>query len=573
MKFNNKINYSSSQLSTTLNPPNLFFEKEPIYLKILDIFESVFRRAKIDYQTLRLLVKVKMELNKRALISPFGQKQRQENRRKQSSMINFIIQIMMGTMISMVMMVPANLFYLYLIVISPFFIIIISGTVPQLAQIFLSEEDLEVLPVRPISPKLINWSKAIQVIIYQSTNLIAYGIPMFVFSLIAKGPIVAIVAFLMFILLTAFGLLLSFSLYLFMAKHFSTEKLKDFIAYIQILTSVVFIVAYQFIGQSMQFLQSLTLDFSPLFFLYPLSWFAAPFLYWEKEPLWASIGLIIVFAVLFFLSIYYLKNNAQFEEKIEIAIRNKSTQKKNYWYSRLSGKLLCNRGEEKAMFQFISRMFVNERTFKISVYPSIAIYTLFPYIMYFISFRHAIEDFDFIDIDAFPTHVIAYGTYILIPFILKFIEMSDYYQGAWIFSVNPHDLDPAIATALAKNIWSKYFLILAIPQAVFWYFMTGVNGALSMIIVILHAYLLINFTIQKMNMYRPFSRKRANIEGEGCGTFVIFSLISTVYSAIHFAVEMRFKTAGLVIYAILLLIVFIFTIRIYKGKKKFLTWQ
>ncbi len=559
--------------SASKDSRNVFQKKDAFYLKFLDVFQGFFQKQGLDYRQLRLLVQVKMAMNGRAMAGPFGQKASKGETRTFSMLSNILIQLFMGVMMAFLLVSSANPFYLYLIVFASYFIFLISATVPQLAQIFLSEEDLELLPVRPVDAQVLSWSKILQVLIYQGITLFSFGLPLVIFSVIFQGFISAIIALLMLILLGLFNLFLSFALYLFLAQYYPGEKLRDVIAYTQIALTISMIISFQFIGRGMEFLEGMVSGFQPPLMLFPISWFSAPFLLSEGEVLWAIIGSVLAVLVTAGLIYYYMIRSKQFEIKIAHIMRTKTSEKKSYRLSNLWGRLLCNRHEERACYDFTARMLRNERNFKTASYPAIAIYMLIPYIMLFSFGNSEMELLSIFSLRYFPSHLFVYINFVVLTFMFRFAEMSDNHMAGWIFQVSPTPIDATLATALVKKLWSSLYVPLMIPQIVYWGLVRGRVGVLSMVIVTLLMYFLMSFSVRFMKLYRPFTRKRRVVQNEGCGSAIIFGIISLVFAGLHFFIEVFWGSRGLLIYAILLLIAFVLHVKFYIGKKEFLSWQ
>ena len=499
---------------------NLFQENDRFYLKILDLFKRFFINRGMDYEQLRLLVKVKMAVNERAMIKESG---------KQGNVgtgftFTLVIQLVLGIFTSLILLLPGSIPLRYLLVFSLLFMYMSISLIAQLAQILLSPEDLLVLPVRPVSPAVLNMARIIQVAIYQATAHLTYALPVMILGFVLFGPAVGILAVIATTFLSLFILLLSLAIYLVAARYFSGEKLRDVISYLQIFMVVLMSVGYQFANE---FFMSLSLGEGPTpgwLVLIPTYWFAAPM----GLPAAGADPSLLAGTVLMVLSVAllgfgYFRYSGYLEQRlIRLAQDTAGDEKpKTAWRERLAS-LLCRDPLERTYFTFTWQMLKHERSFKSAVYPALAIYNLLPYGIVFSIFFSGPEAEE-LPADAFPWYVGLYMVLLILPLLLGQIQASDYHEAGWIFRLGPDNQDGAYARGLSKAVWARLLLPPMVLHLVIVGIFAGLRGISTVISLAALTYILMLVMAMTMRIRRPFTKERTVKEAQGCGTMIIIT--------------------------------------------------
>ncbi len=551
---------------------NLFAEKPAVYLLILDFFKGFFVRRGVNYEQLRLIVQVKMAINTRALQNPLTDSsnrfaQSAPKGKRQSLFKGMALQGVFGILFSLVLLLPIPDFSVYFLLYSVLFVLFITMLIPQLAQVFLSGEDAQVLPVRPVAARVLSLAKVVQVSIYCALNYLLYFVPAIVVGFIKRGIMLALLSIPSSLLLCVFALLLALALYLLVARFFSGEKLRNMITYVQILLSMFSFATYQLITPLVDLFGKADLSFSPWMLLWPPAWFSAPYaLIAPDSPsilVYVSTGLgilsVIVLAVLYFLQSAALERRLQ-----DLAMQKEGGDRETSRVRDFFSILLCRSPQERAYFRFSWQMMRHERSFKTAVYPSLVTWAVLPYIMVVTTRGDTLAAGLFIGMPMFFLYMSVVG---IVAVILS-VQMSDYAEAGWIFRVIPKNTDGAYATALAKCVWAKLYVPLFLLQFPLQFLIHGRNGVLTIGILFFLSYLVTQGLIEKMNLVRPFTMKRVLIQQSGCGYMVIMFGLWIVFALLHGALQV-YVSYGIEFYVSLLALLSVLAINFYRGKKVF----
>lgn len=550
-------------------PENLFAEKTPFYLVMLDCFRNFFEKRGVDYKCLRLILQVKMAVNQRALQNPMLETNKYKNRKQKGSKSlwkGMILQGIFGILFSLLLLIPMPSFSVYFLLYSVFFVLFIALLIPQLAQVFLSSEDAQVLPVRPVEVRVLSLAKVLQVSLYYAMNYVCYIVPSLIVGVVKRGIVSALLAIPSSFLLSAFALLFALALYLLVAKFFSGEKLRNMITYVQILLSMFSFAMYQMIAPLMTLVGTSEMSLSPWMLIWPPTWFVAPFSLITQTPtllayLATALGILSVVT----LAVLYFMQSGRLEQRLQdLALQKDGEDKETGLIREFFAKLLCRTIQERAYFRFSWQMMRHERSFKTTVYPLLVTYAAMPYLMMLSSKEEAKAMGIFMGMPSFFLYMSIIG----IANVLLSMQMSDYAEAAWLFRVLPQKSDGALATALAKSVWARLYVPLFLVQFPLQYVLNGRQGVLSIAILFFLSYLVTQGLVRTMPLVRPFTQKRTIMQADGCSyVFVLFGLW-IVFAFLQGFLHV-FVPWGVEIYVGVLALLSVLLIVFYRGKKEF----
>lgn len=565
-----KLNLPTASLAENID--NLFAEKPAIYLVILDYFKSFFIKRGIDYERLRLIIQVKMAINTRSMQNPFTDS---SNRFSQSSsksatkslLKSMIWQGVFGVLLSLMLLLPIPDFSVYFSLYSIFFVLFIAILIPQLAQVFLSGEDAQVLPVRPVDARVLSLAKVLQVSFYCVLNYIFYVAPTIIVGFVKRGIISSLLTIPTSLLLSVFALLLALALYLLVAKLFSGEKLRNMITFVQILLSFFSFAMYQLFTPLVKFFGKSDLSFSPWMLIWPPAWFAAPHALTASESpsifAYVAAGLsllsVVVLAVLYFLQSASLERRLQ-----DLALQKDGNSQDTSRVRDFFSKLLCRSPQERAYFCFSWQMMRHERSFKTSIYPLLVTWAALPYIMVITTRDNTYETGLFLGMPIFFLYMNIVG----IATVILSIQMSDYAEAGWLFRVIPENSDGAFSTALAKSVWAKLYVPLFLLQFPLQFLIHGWNGMLTIAILLFLSYLVTQGLVEKMDLVRPFTLKRSLVQQEGCSYMIYLFGLWIAFALLQGALQ-TYIPWGMEIYISLLALLSVLVIIFYRSKKVF----
>lgn len=369
--------------------------KLPIFIKILDRFQSFFTNNGVNYAQLRLIIKTKLLMDTRidaAHADGFNNKQKDgQNKYFQSIWLN----LFMGLFMTVLIFMPIPAFSRYgLIFLAGFFMLLMS-LLQSFSGLLLNPKDREIMGTRGVDDRTLNISRFTYISYYVLLTFFSLLGPAIVVSIFKDGPLTGIVFFVMAVLLGLTTLFMAMLLYLVILKTFSGERLKNMLNSLQIFM-VILMVAIFYIPQFMNYNN---LDFLPTAFqwfytfTFPI-WFAAPVTLMTFSG--ATINLLVLTVLAFVLTwvmfILYRNNSDKFELYLGKLSSNEGAVNKSGRWFKLATKIATKNPQERTYFKLAWRIMQNEREFKLKSYPMFGMGFLIIAIMIFSTTRSIMEE-------------------------------------------------------------------------------------------------------------------------------------------------------------------------------------
>ncbi|MBR3117781.1 MAG: hypothetical protein IKF29_00950, partial [Oceanobacillus sp.] len=245
-------------------------------LKVLDTFQSVFRKLNIDYTVMRKILELKLTMDQRRVPTILSQntKKKEGNQFLKSLWIYVLYGL---TLVPFVFLGDNYLFQISIITGIAMFILSTS-MISDFSSVLLDVRDKVILNTKPVNNRTINAAKFLHIAIYLTLLTGAFiAIPAIVF-LFTKGFIYFLLFLIEIILIDLLILAFTALIYMVVLRFFDGEKLKDIINYAQILLAVAVVIGYQIIIRLFDFVDfEYVYDFSWWHVLLPPVWFGAPF--------------------------------------------------------------------------------------------------------------------------------------------------------------------------------------------------------------------------------------------------------------------------------------------------------
>ncbi|MFP7298317.1 hypothetical protein [Neobacillus niacini] len=504
-------------------------------LKLLDVFEKVFRRFGIDYKMMRTILQVKLTMDGRRVPTIFSQNAKKKEKDSNNQYIKSLwIYVLFGLfMIPFILMGDNYLFQMSLFY-GIFTFFIMTSMISDFSSVLLDIRDRNILFPKPVDKRTISTAKMIHVLIYLSFLTIALaGVPLIV-GLVTHGILFFLTAVLSIILIDLFIVVLTALIYLFILRFFDGEKLKDIINYVQIALSLGIMVGYQLLVRSFEFID-LTIHFEMQWwqiFIFPM-WFGAMMEVIMNgnaqlfHLLFTGLGIVMPMISIWI----YIKLNPVFEQNLQkLSYHGKAEKKRHGKLGRLLLRVICSSNEERAFFRFAGSMMKNERDFKLKVYPSLGFSAVIPLIFIMNGFN---TNFD--QLSTSKSFLTIYFSLIIIPTILVLLRFSGKYKGAWIYMAAPIiNLKPMFSGTIKAFIF-KLYLPVYLLQSVIFLVLFGVRILPDLIVVFLNAcaYAVICFMILKKAI--PFSSSFDEYnQNSNVAVFIGLMLFVGVFAGLHF---------------------------------------
>ncbi|MFD1445039.1 hypothetical protein [Oceanobacillus profundus] len=527
-------------------------------LKVLDTFQSVFRKLNIDYTVMRKILELKLTMDQRRVPTILSQntKKKEGNQFLKSLWIYVLYGL---TLVPFVFLGDNYLFQISIITgISMF--ILSTSMISDFSSVLLDVRDKVILNTKPVNNRTINAAKFLHIAIYLTLLTGAFiAIPAIVF-LFTKGFIYFLLFLIEIILIDLLILAFTALIYMVVLRFFDGEKLKDIINYAQILLAVAVVIGYQIIIRLFDFVDfEYVYDFSWWHVLLPPVWFGAPFELVLNQNYSSEIILLSLFALLgpiVSIFVYYVLMPS-FERNLQKLMEESSTKSKKKWtLNDLIEKFICFSREERIFYRFSSIMISRERDFKLKVYPSVGMSLVFPIIFLFNNLSSQTLE----ELGQGRSFLTIYFSNIIVGTVVYMLQFSAKYKGAWIFQTTPIQKHAIVYSATLKAVFVKLYLPIVLVLAVLyiWVFSFRILPDLAVVVVSALLQLLISYKMFNNGKY-PFTEpiETAQQGGGPAGKIFVLMLIVGVFTILHLIVTfLPFAIYGYLVVLIVLTAIF-----------------
>lgn len=527
-------------------------------LKVLDTFQSVFRKLNIDYTVMRKILELKLTMDQRRVPTILSQntKKKEGNQFLKSLWIYVLYGL---TLVPFVFLGDNYLFQISIITGIAMFILSTS-MISDFSSVLLDVRDKVILNTKPVNNRTINAAKFLHIAIYLTLLTGAFiAIPAIVF-LFTKGFIYFLLFLIEIILIDLLILAFTALIYMVVLRFFDGEKLKDIINYVQILLAVAVVIGYQIIIRLFDFVDfEYVYDFSWWHVLLPPVWFGAPFELVLNQNYSSEIILLSLFALLgpiVSIFLYYVLMPS-FERNLQKLMEESSTKSKKKWtLNDLIEKFICSSREERIFYRFSSIMISRERDFKLKVYPSVGMSLVFPIIFLFNNLSSQTLE----ELGQGRSFLTIYFSNIIVGTVVYMLQFSAKYKGAWIFQTTPIQKHAIVYSATLKAVFVKLYLPIVLVLAVLyiWVFSFRILPDLAVVVVSALLQLLISYKMFNNGKY-PFTEpiETAQQGGGPAGKIFVLMLIVGVFTILHLIVTfLPFAIYGYLVVLIVLTAIF-----------------
>ncbi|MGH4122105.1 MAG: hypothetical protein ACREV6_04120 [Clostridium sp.] len=535
--------------------------KDFTVLKILDKFQSLYKKSGVNYKTMRMILQIKLTMDGRRVSTVMGNnKKADESNDKNNYIYLLLFNVFLSLFIGLIMTKDMPAIISTNIVIGINLFMMISLMISDFSAVLLDVKEKNILLPRPIDSKTFNAAKTTHICIYLmglslSLNLIPLAIGTFKYG---------VLFFLLFalenILIVLIVIALTALLYTLVLKFFDGEKLKDIINYFQILLAFIVAIGYQ-LGARVFNATNMNIEYAPKFYhaLLPSMWFASPFgIYIDgnKQPFLIFLCTLAIIGPVILMTLYikrvvpYFENNLQKLNENGGSINKRSTTRQEF----IAG-LFCKGKIEKSIFKFTQNMISTERNLKLKVYPTLAMALFMPVLFLFMGMGNG-ESFMANIQTSYDgkIHLLMYITIFILCFSTAFISNSDNYKGAFIYKVLPIGNPGVILKGALKGAMFKLTIPIYILEAIVFMILKGPSIVIDLIVIFLVFLIssLVYFKVSDKAM--PFSVKFATADS---GKLIIPSIVTMLllcgFAGIHIIIRNNIIFAA--VYAMVLLIV------------------
>ena len=437
-------------------------------LKILDLFRPLFEAFGVEYEKMRLIVNMKLTLDKR---------KNNSSENKNSLMQSVILYLIIGFVASRIIVMPLDIMTKMTVLFALIFVMLLTCFITDFSSVILDTYDRHIIGITDVKDITLNMAKIVHIIIYIS--IMSFSISAFSILMILMAYNIGFcLLFILCMILMDFLLIMMTSvIYYLLIKIFKGEKLKDVLNLFQIFMILVFSIMYYLITSSLSDIQiNYTFSIKAYDLFIPFMWFASLFcvaFYGKIETLYIIMSILGIIVPI--LSIFiYIKLTPAFERNLEkleqVSYNEKNSKSKKSFVSKLGNKI-CKNNEEKSFFEFIYINLSRDREFKTRVYPTLASGIIMPLVLLFVTYDRSISIMEYLkSLSTTNNFLNIYLAVILLQNCILLLKYSKEYEASFIYDVLPISKKKNIYSAEFKVIIIKLFvpvfIIIGIPYMI-----------------------------------------------------------------------------------------------------------
>ncbi|MFQ5709686.1 MAG: hypothetical protein ACE5HO_19710 [bacterium] len=436
--------------------------------------------------------------------------------------------LLTGLFFALIVLANQNVFFTATMLIAYTMFMLASLILVEYHTIVISPDDFAVLSYRPISEKTFFFAKLANVLFYVTVLTAAMALPAVVAYTFAHGfsPVLGLLALLSVYWGNLAAALAVILLYTLILKKVSAGRLKNALAYFQLVLSFLIYGGYFFFPRVIDSarIASMRLPDTPWLLCFPPAWFGsllklsggAGFLNWLMLLLAAVATIGLSYVALGKISLGYserLSSMATLSAKVPV-------RRSGF---RLPLSCFFRGPEERVACKLIWNQFVHDTKFKLAVL-SILPLTIF-YLLLGLGQGPMPNPFEQ-QVNMMQTGFL-YIAILVFPLMLRnLVTHSDAFRASWIFYVSPAHSHKLI---LAEKKFIMVFFVgpfLVVLAAIFYYFFRNVLQVLLHVIVLVVA---THLFLQLAFLYSPeLPFSRPNVRGRRSRSFIVFLLFIPV---------------------------------------------
>lgn len=437
-------------------------------LKILDLFRPLFEAFGVEYEKMRLIVSMKLTLDKR---------KNNSSENKNSLMQSVILYLVIGLVASRIIVMPIDIMTKMTVLFALIFVMLLTCFITDFSSVILDTYDRHIIGITDVKDITLNMAKIVHIIIYISIISLSISAFSILMILMAYNIGFCLLFILCMILMDFLLIMMTSVIYYLLIKIFKGEKLKDVLNLFQIFMIFVFSIMYYFITSSLSDIQiNYTFSINAYDLFIPFMWFASLFcviFYGKIQTLYIIMAILGIIVPILSILIY-IKLTPAFERNLDkleqVSYNEKDSKSKKSFVSKLANKI-CKNNEEKSFFEFIYTNLSRDREFKTRVYPTLASGIIMPLVLLFVTYDRSISIMEYLkSLSTTNNFLNIYLAVILLQNCILLLKYSKEYEASFIYDVLPISKKKNIYSAEFKVIIIKLFvpvfIIIGIPYLI-----------------------------------------------------------------------------------------------------------
>ena len=437
-------------------------------LKILDLFRPLFEAFGVEYEKMRLIVSMKLTLDKR---------KNNSSENKNSLMQSVILYLVIGLVASRTIVMPIDIMTKMTVLFALIFVMLLTCFITDFSSVILDTYDRHIIGITDVKDITLNMAKIVHIIIYISIISLSISAFSILMILMAYNIGFCLLFILCMILMDFLLIMMTSVIYYLLIKIFKGEKLKDVLNLFQIFMILVFSIMYYFITSSLSDIQiNYTFSINAYDLFIPFMWFASLFcviFYGKIQTLYIIMAILGIIVPILSILIY-IKLTPAFERNLDkleqVSYNEKDSKSKKSFVSKLANKI-CKNNEEKSFFEFIYINLSRDREFKTRVYPTLASGIIMPLVLLIVTYDRSMSIMEYLkSLSTTNNFLNIYLAVILLQNCILLLKYSKEYEASFIYDVLPISKKKNIYSAEFKVIIIKLFvpvfIIIGIPYLI-----------------------------------------------------------------------------------------------------------
>ena len=437
-------------------------------LKILDLFRPLFEAFGVEYEKMRLIVNMKLTLDKR---------KNNSSENKNSLMQSVILYLIIGFVASRIIVMQLDIMTKMTVLFALIFVMLLTCFITDFSSVILDTYDRHIIGITDVKDITLNMAKIVHIVIYISIMSLSISAFSILMILMVYNIGFCLLFILCMILMDFLLIMMTSVIYYLLIKIFKGEKLKDVLNLFQIFMILVFSIIYYFITSSLSDIQiNYTFSIKAYDLFIPFMWFASLFcviFYGKIQTLYIIMAILGIIVPILSILIY-IKLTPAFERNLDkleqVSYNEKDSKSKKSFASKLANKI-CKNNEEKSFFEFIYINLSRDREFKTRVYPTLASGIIMPLVLLFVTYDRSISIMEYLkSLSTTNNFLNIYLAVILLQNCILLLKYSKEYEASFIYDVLPISKKKNIYSAEFKVIIIKLFvpvfIIIGIPYLI-----------------------------------------------------------------------------------------------------------
>ena len=485
---------------------------ENFLLKILDLFQGLFRTTGVDYTQLRAIVAIKLMMDNRRQVIAYRRKETQEP--GNAFLKTLLIYAAFGILIAFTLYFLPSFIFSMILFFSYIMVMIAMTLITDFSSILLDTSDNTIILPRPVDSRTFFVARLTHIILYLSQLTLGLSLASLAVVIVKYGVFFTLYFSIGILLAVVTAIFFTNGMYLLIMQFSSEEKLKNIINYFQIIMAVLIVGGYQIVPRVLG-----QLDMNN--YVFEIQWWS-----YLVPPIWIAGALEAVYENIFdvphlvllmmalsvpVMGIYLVNQHLTpvFSRRL-VALSTTIEEPKKDRASE-KGKLInriakgvTTSGVERGAFETIYKILGRDRKIKLKIYPAFGY--IFVFGIVFLVQKNQDLMTTFRELPTTQYHLmLIYLTFMILQVSLFEIPYSDDYKASWIYFSVPLQKPGEILSGTLKAIFLRLFIpgymLVSLIVLTIW----GTQAADDLLFGLFNNFLMLLIIASIGKRYLPFS--------------------------------------------------------------------